>query len=326
MPITILGAGSWGTALAVLLARNGNKVRLWGRHTKEMQLSRCNKRYLPGIRLPDTIQIFSELQLALEGSNDILIAVPSYAFRSVIIQVHRYRPYDIRIAWATKGLDSENNQLLHEVAFEIYQTELPIAVIAGPSFAKEVAQGLPTAVTLASNDPHFANDLIRSFHADYFRVYIQSDLVGVELCGAVKNCLAIATGISDGLGYGANARSALITRGLAEMIRLGLAIGGQQETFMGLAGVGDLVLTCTDNQSRNRRFGYAIGSGVSMLEAEKTIGQVVEGNLNAFRVLALAKHYHVEMPIIEQICEVLLGKVTPFESVARLFAREPRHE
>jgi glycerol-3-phosphate dehydrogenase (NAD(P)+) len=212
------------------------------------------------------------------------------------------------------------------VVLEIYKKKPSLAVLAGPSFAKEVALGLPTAVTLTSDSPDFAKDLAGRFHGRYFRVYTQQDLVGVQICGAVKNCLAIAAGISDGLGYGANARSAIITRGLAEMTRLGLSMGGLQNTFMGLAGVGDLVLTCTDEQSRNRRFGYALGKGNNIEQAEKSIGQVVEGKLNAFNVSRLAKSYQVEMPIVEEVCAVLEGKVSPLLSVERLFARDPRSE
>jgi glycerol-3-phosphate dehydrogenase (NAD(P)+) len=325
--ITILGAGSWGSALAVQLARNGGNVKLWGRGEamRAMQVSRCNERYLPDVILPDLIEICPDLAMAVADVRDILIAVPSDNFRGMVAALYRLRPDNIRLAWATKGL-SEHNQLLHDVVFECYDHSLAIALIAGPSFAKEVAAGLPTAITLTSNDVSFQQDLIASLHGQRFRVYTQPDLIGVQVCGAVKNCLAVATGISDGLGYGANARAALITRGLTEMTRLGLAMGGEQETFMGLAGLGDLVLTCTDNQSRNRRFGLAIGQGIGIVQAEQAIGQVVEGKRNAFKVRALAKQYQVEMPITEQVCKVLEGAVTPFESVAQLFARQPKQE
>jgi glycerol-3-phosphate dehydrogenase (NAD(P)+) len=325
---TILGAGSWGTALAIVLARNEQPVRLWGRgdYVKEMQSSRCNQRYLPGVFLSDAIQIYTDFYSAIEGAKDILIAVPSYAFRPIINLLHGYCPKNIRIAWATKGLDPQKNTLLHEVVLEIYEEKPPLAVISGPSFAKEVAIGLPTAVTLTSDDTDFANALLFRFHGHRFRVYTQTDLIGVQVCGAVKNCLAVAAGISDGLGYGANARSALITRGLTEMARLSLAMGGRQDTFMGLSGVGDLILTCTDSQSRNLRFGRALGKGSPIEQAEKAIGQVVEGKLNAFKVMTLAQKYQIEMPITEQVCAVLRGDITPFESVDLLFARESKHE
>jgi glycerol-3-phosphate dehydrogenase (NAD(P)+) len=325
-PITILGAGSWGTALACLIARNGYPVRFWGRDAavKEMITSRRNTAYLPDVLIPDTVEIHTDFAASVRDVQDILIVVPSIAFRGILNDLYQIQP-NARIAWATKGIDTQNNQLLHEVVAQVYG-KIPMAIVAGPSFAKEVAAGLPTAITVTSNNAAFSQDLTTRLHRHHFRVYTQTDLIGVQICGAVKNCLAVATGISDGLGYGATARSALITRGLLEMTRLGLAMGGQQETFMGLAGVGDLVLTCTDNQSRNRRFGLAVGEGVSIDEAERRIGQVVEGKLNAFNVQALAKQYHVDMPITDQVCAVLSGTATPRESVDRLFAREQKDE
>lgn len=327
-PITLLGAGSFGTALAMHLARNGQQVRLWGRDDflPEIAKSRRNERYLPGLSLPDLVAIETDFEKAVATADDLLIVVPSHAFRGIIEDVYKLRPNNVRIAWATKGLDSEKNQLLHDVVFEIFQKKIPIAVLAGPSFAKEVAMGLPTAVTLTSNDAAFEKDLTHYFHGHHFRVYKQTDLIGVQICGAVKNCLAVACGISDGLGYGANARCALITRGLTEMARLGLAMGGQQATFLGLAGVGDLVLTCTDDQSRNRRFGLALGRGEGINAAEKNIGQVVEGKTNAFMVLSLAKHYQVEMPITELVVAVLQDKITPLACVEKLFSREQKTE
>lgn len=327
-PLTILGAGSWGTALASHIGRIGHPVRLWGRddYVKDMVKSRCNQAYLPDLILPETVEILPNFSEAVSDVKDFLIVVPSHAFRSVLNDLHAIRPTGIRIAWATKGVDPTHNQLLHEVVQEIYSENIAMAVIAGPSFAKEVAANLPTAVTVTSNDHDFSQALNKRLHSHYFRVYAQSDFIGVQIAGAVKNCLAVATGISDGLGYGANARSALITRGLSELMRLGIAMGGQPETFMGLAGVGDLILTCTDNQSRNRRFGYALGKGETQEDAERGVGQVVEGKTNAFIVQALAKKYQVEMPITDQVCDVLTGKTTPFESVEKLFAREQKKE
>lgn len=328
LPITILGAGSWGTALASQISRSQHAVRLWGRDdfVLEMAKTRCNVTYLPDLVLSDLIEITPDFAAAVADVQDILIAVPSHAFRSVLLQLHQLRPTGIRIAWATKGLDPDHNQLLHEVVEEIYGPKTSMAVIAGPSFAKEVAAGLPTAITVTSNDLAFSEALNNRLHSHHFRIYLQTDFIGVQICGAVKNCLAVAAGISDGLGYGSNARSALITRGLHEMTRLGLAMGGQQETFMGLAGLGDLVLTCTDNQSRNRRFGFALGQGVEIEEAHRSIGQVVEGKTNAFKVMELAEKYKVEMPITAQVCQVLQGKITPYQSVENLFAREQKHE
>ncbi len=327
-PITILGAGSWGTALASHIGRIGHPVRLWGRddYVKDMVKTRCNRAYLPDLILPETVEIVPDFKEAVADVQDILVVVPSHAFRSVLKDLHAIRPTGVRIAWATKGVDPEHNQLLHEVVQEIYGENISMAIIAGPSFAKEVAADLPTAVTLTSNDNDFSQALTKRLHSHYFRVYTQSDFIGVQICGAVKNCLAVATGISDGLGYGANARSALITRGLSELIRLGTAMGGQLETFIGLAGVGDLILTCTDNQSRNRRFGYALGKGETIENAERGVGQVVEGKTNAFIVQALAKKHLVEMPITDQVCDVLHSKITAFEAVEKLFAREQKKE
>lgn len=325
--ITILGAGSWGTALAILLARSGRPVRLWGRgdYVEEMKISRCNKRYLPDVALPDNIEIFTDFAAAIANINDVLIAVPSHAFRSVVTDLQQLKPSNIRIAWATKGLDPESNQLLHQVVFEICG-EIPIAILAGPSFAREVAIGLPTAVTLTTNNILFGKDIISRLHSQNFRIYTQPDLIGVQICGAIKNGLAVATGISDGLRLGANARAALITRGLAEMARLGVAMGGHQETFMGLAGLGDLVLTCTDNQSRNRRFGFALGQGIDIKKAEEDIGQVVEGKQNALMVYKLANQYQVEMPIIESVCKVLQQQMTPAKAVEKLLSRGQKQE
>lgn len=328
LPIAILGAGSWGTALAILIARNSHPVRLWGRgdYVQQMALSRCNKQYLPDVILPELVTVFDDFHVAVDGVRDVLIAVPSYAFRPVVTMLQHFRPQHIRLSWVSKGLDPCKHQLLHEVILETYPQPMPMAVIAGPSFAKEVAMGLPTAVTITCNDLDFEQYLIEQLHNHYFRVYQQPDFIGVQVCGAVKNALAVATGICDGLGFGANARAALITRGLAEMVRFGKEMGAQQETFMGLAGVGDLVLSCTDDKSRNRRFGFAVGKGVPVDLAEKNIGQVVEGKSNALMVRAVAESLGVEMPIIEQVCHVIQQTVTPHQAVEALLAREQRQE
>lgn len=326
--IACLGSGSWGTALAIHLARNGQTVRLWGNEVaqvEKMAAERCNDYFLPGIILPEKIEFYTDLAKTLDGIQDILIAVPSHAFRSVLTQIQPLLAKNARIVWATKGLDPHNHDLLHIVAQEVLGN-IPLAVISGPTFAKEVAMGLPTAITLASTSQEFTQDLIQRFHNQKFRVYHTNDLVGVELGGAMKNVLAIAVGIADGLGFGANARSAIITRGLAEMVRLGLILGGQKETFMGLAGMGDLVLTCTDNQSRNRRFGLALGAGKQREPAEKEIGQVVEGIKTALEIHHLAKRKNVETPICEQVYKVLYENLTPREAVTALLSREPRAE
>ncbi len=328
-PIAILGAGSWGTALALYLSRRGQQVRLWTHDPDAallMQQTRINKAYLPDYPFPDTLQPVATLQDALAGNvEDVMIAVPSSAFRDVLTQLQSLLLPSTRVLWATKGLDP-TGQLLHEVAANLLGTKRAYAVISGPSFAKEVAAGMPTAVVIASPDPLFTHALVERFNSTLFRIYSSTDMVGVEMGGIMKNVLAIATGISDGMKFGANARSALITRGLAEMIRLGKALGGREETFVGLSGVGDLVLTCTDNQSRNRRFGLALGEGQSLSAAAHAIGQVVEGKHNAELVMQLANKHHVEVPIIAAVWGILSEQLTPLQAMQQLLSREPTIE
>ena len=255
-----------------------------------------------------------------------MIVVPSHAFRSVLTAVKPLLREDARILWATKGLESGSGKLLHEVTGEVLGEAIPMAVVSGPTFAREVAEGLPTAVTVASSDAQFAEDIAERLHSKAFRAYTNEDVAGVEVGGAVKNVLAIAAGIADGLGYGANARTALITRGLAEIMRLGEVLGGHRETFMGLAGLGDLVLTCTDNQSRNRRLGLALGKGESMEEALAHIDQVVEGVQTAREVHDLALSQGVDMPITEQVFNVLYEGTTPKQAVQALLGRDQKAE
>ncbi len=327
-PIAVLGAGSWGTALAIHLARNQQTVHLWGNnaeHLQAMQRARCNSVYLPDIRFPDNIEICSDLAHALSNVQDILIAVPSHAFRETLTKIKPFIAQNARLVWATKGLDPLHHQLLHYVSDELLG-ERSLAVLSGPSFAKEVAAGLPTAITLAANASEFSEDLIKRFHSPNFRVYHTKDMIGVELGGAMKNVLAIAVGTADGLGFGANARAALITRGLAEMVRLGLALGGQRETFMGLAGMGDLVLTCTDNQSRNRRLGLALGMGKTIETAMQEIHQVIEGIQTAAEIYHLAKSLSIEVPITEQVYQILHQGLAPQIAVNNLLTREPKAE
>jgi glycerol-3-phosphate dehydrogenase (NAD(P)+) len=329
-PIAILGAGSWGTALALYLARLGQAVRLWAHDPHviaTMQAQRTNNRYLPGYLFPDSLQPVADLAETIQDSGDILIAVPSVAFRGILTSLKPYLPAKtIRIVWVTKGLDPQSGKLLHDVALEILGNKHEYAILSGPSFAKEVAEGLPTAIVAASHHTEFANDLVARFNSPVFRVYSSTDIIGVEMGGIVKNVLAIATGISDGMKLGANARSALITRGLTEIVRLGMALGGQQDTFMGLTGLGDLVLTCTDDQSRNRRFGLALSKNKTAQEAENEIGQVVEGKRNAELIMRLAAQYHVEMPITEAVWEILRGNLTPHQAMQLLLSREPKAE
>lgn len=327
--IAVLGAGSWGTALAILLARNGLATRLWGRnprHLSEMRDTRENARYLPGVKFPDGLEICVDLAQAVSGAQDILLVVPSHAFRQSVQALTSFLDAGARLAWATKGMEPGTGKLLHRVVAEEIGDRVAKAVVSGPTFAHEVAVGLPTAITVASDSPDFAADLAGYLHNDAFRAYTSDDITGVELGGAVKNVLAIAAGIADGLGFGANTRAALITRGLAEMMRLGAELGGRRETFMGLAGLGDLVLTCTDNQSRNRRLGLELARGVGLDAALAYIGQVVEGVQTAQEVLRLATRADVEMPIAQQVYRVLYERCSPRDAVQALLAREPKPE
>jgi len=325
----VIGAGSWGTALACVLSRNGVATTLWGRNAEQvarMQNMRCNTQYLPNIAFPDALKLNSNLEETVSNNRDILIAVPSHAFRQTLAQIAPYLDDHARLIWATKGFESETGKLLHVVVEEVLGKQYPAAMVSGPTFAAEAARGMPTAITLASTDQNVANDIAKQFHNDNFRVYTSNDITGVEVGGSVKNVLAIAAGISDALGFGANARAALITRGLTEVMRLGVALGGQRETIMGLSGLGDLILTCTDDQSRNRRFGLALGRGDSVDTAMGGIHQVVEGAFAAEEVVQLATSLGIEMPISEQVHRVISGQCTPKQAVSELLHREQKPE
>ncbi|WP_333878948.1 NAD(P)H-dependent glycerol-3-phosphate dehydrogenase [Methylobacter sp.] len=327
--IAVLGSGSWGTALAILAARNGCQTLLWGHNREQMALlaqDRENKRYLPGLPFPKNLTVTSDLAEVAGFCNLILVSVPSHAFKDTLLRLKAYVSDDVQIAWATKGFNPDDGSLLHEVVAEIFSEQTPAALLSGPSFAKEVAADLPTAITIASSQPNFANFLADILHSERFRTYTNSDLIGVEVGGAVKNVMAIAAGIADGLGFGANTRAALITRGLNEIIRLGVKLGGKQETFMGLAGLGDLILTCTDNQSRNRRFGLALGQGKNPRTAIKEIGQEIEGISAAKETFLLAQKYGIDMPITEQTYKVLYEGLAPLAAVQNLLAREQKAE
>lgn len=329
-PITVLGAGAWGTALALHLARNGQKTTLWGRdpeQIKAIQNNGSNEKYLPGITLPSTLQATSDLAGAIMQSQDILIAVPSRTFRDTLKSIKADLRPDTAITWATKGLDLDSSQLLHQVVNEVLGPDVKTAVLSGPTFASELARGAPTAITLASADSALLQRMSARLHNQQtLRVYTSTDLIGVELGGISKNVIAIAAGISDGLGYGANARAALITRGLAEMIRLGVAAGGQRDTFMGMAGLGDLVLSCTDDQSRNRRLGLALGQGASLESALQSLGFLAEGVYAAHEIILMATRLKIEIPIAEQVHHVLYDQLSPLDAVNRLLEREQRME
>jgi glycerol-3-phosphate dehydrogenase (NAD(P)+) len=327
--LSVLGAGSWGTALAILLARNGHRVRLWGHDPDIVATLReegCNRRYLPDVPFPAELDPVGDLTDCLAEVPIVLLAVPTHAFREVLSQMRRELAPGARVAWATKGLESGTGRFLHQVFEEVMDTEPAPAVISGPSFAKEVAAGLPTAVTVASVDAALAEEMARLLSGPDFRTYTTTDVQGVELGGAVKNVMAIAAGISDGLGFGANTRAALITRGLHEIMVLGERLGGQRETFMGLSGIGDLVLTCTDDQSRNRRLGLALGRGERPEQAVADIGQAVEGFDTAKEVVALARQHGVEMPISEQVFRVLYRNHDPGTAVHELLGRALKTE
>ncbi len=327
--ISVFGAGSWGTALAILLAKNGHQVLLWGRNKQKMlamQEAGENRFFLPDIAFPETLQLSSDLELAVKQSRDLLLVVPSHAFRDTLNKIHSISSELQNISWATKGLEADTSQLLHQVVAEVLGDVPDQAVISGPTFAKEVAMGLPTAVTIAANNNHYSQHMADLLCNETFRPYLSDDIIGLEVGGAAKNVMAIAAGIADGLGFGANTRSALITRALNEIGRLSSKLGGQQKTLMGLSGLGDLLLTCTDNQSRNRRMGLAIGKGQSIAQAQEEIQQVVEGVQTAKLIYALANKLQVEMPIVEQVYKVLYQNLPPKQAVHNLLSRDYKTE
>ena len=287
---------------------------------------RENKRYLPGVTFPPNLTAYPDLSKCLLGARDILVVVPSHGLRDTLARIKPMLTPDSRICWATKGFELSTGKLPHQVAAEVLGPEFPVAVLSGPTFAKEVAAGLPTAMTIASSDADFARALAEAISSENFRAYTSDDIIGVEVGGAVKNALAIGAGMSDGLGFGANTRIALINRGLVELMRLGVALGAKKETFMGLAGMGDLVLTCTDDLSRNRRMGLALAAGKSVEEAQEEIQQVVEGVKAAKAVHDVAEKLGIEMPIANQVYRILYEGVAPRAAVEALMTRELKPE
>lgn len=327
LKFAVLGAGSWGTALAVHLSFCGHETALWARdskHIADMQSQRENARYLAGIMFPAQLTVDDNLQRALLKADVILLATPSSVFETMLHQIKPHLTTSHILLSATKGL-TEHGGFMSDLAHAILP-DTRYALLSGPSFAKEVAKHLPTTVIIASHDKACAHQLAHALSKNVFRVYSSHDLTGVQIGGAVKNILAVAVGISDGMGFGANARAALITRGLREMKRLGLAAGGELKTMMGLSGLGDLVLTCTDNQSRNRRLGLAIGQGKSIDEAQHEIGQVIESISTSALIQKLIKRFDVDMPITEQIYDVLHQGLSPQQAVKNLFARSLKAE
>lgn len=326
---SVYGAGSWGTALALQLARNGIDVKLWGHRPERLKAynqAHKNTDYLPNTPFPDNLHCEPDLKALTEHSLYQLIVVPSHGFRALLEQLKPLLSPDHKVLWASKGLELNTGKLLHELVEEILPQVNAYGLVSGPTFASEVAQGLPTAMTVASNNEQLGEDVAAAFHADNYRVYTSADIIGVELGGAVKNVLAIAAGIADGLGFGANTRTALITRGLAEIMRLSQAMGAHPETLMGLSGIGDLILTCTDDQSRNRQLGLALGQGKTLQQAIDDIGQAVEGAKTSQSISALAQRAGVEMPICSVVQQILYDDLPPKEAVKALLQRKPKPE
>lgn len=327
MQIAVLGAGSWGTAMAIMMARNGHRVTLWGHepdHVARLSQERTNAEFLPGFEFPDLVELNADLASLLQQHNIIMMAVPSHAFRDTLLKCQPHLQPDTLISWITKGFETGSGLLTHEVVEDVLGPETRMALVSGPSFAIEVADNLPTAVSVASPDRELAEAFANALHTPYFRAYPTDDIASVEIGGSLKNVLAIAAGIADGLGFGANTRAALITRGLAEMIRLGEHYGCRPESFMGLAGVGDLVLTCTDDKSRNRRLGLKLGQGQDMDAAIRDIGQEVEGLHAAREAHQISQRFGIDMPICEQTYQVLYRGVSPQAAVEQLLMREPQ--
>ncbi len=327
MRIAVLGAGAWGTALAISLSAN-HQITLWTRDPNQLRdlvTQRVNRRYLPNLILPETLQLTAELELAVRTAELILIAIPIAGLRELLQQI-KVLDKVLPVVLGCKGFEAQSSKLPHQVVREAYSTTVPCGILSGPSFAQEVAQGLPTALTLASDNDEFVRHITSEIHTAYLRIYSSNDVVGVETGGAVKNVIAIATGISDGMSLGNNARAALITRGLAEITRMGVALGGCKETFMGLAGIGDLILTCTGDLSRNRQVGMMLARGQLLPEILHKIGHVAEGVYTAREVDRVGQHLKIEMPVTQAVCNILYDGVPAEEVVKKILDREPRTE
>lgn len=326
--VAVLGAGSWGTALALQLARNDLQVNLWGHdpaHVERLSAARENVEFLPGFPLPDNIHPQQSLQAAIAECQFLLVAIPSKGFRSLLQNLKPLLDDDVALFWASKGFEIETGLLLHEVIDE----ELPgrrYGMVSGPTFATEVARDLPAAIACAGNHEATTAAFAERLRGHHFRAYTATDIIGVELGGALKNVLAIAVGVADGLGFGANTRAALMTRGLSEIMRFGTRLGAQQETMMGLAGLGDIILTCTDNQSRNRRFGLLIGQGKSVMQAEIEVEQTVEGLRAAKAIHNKAIQLELDLPIIREVYRVLYEGKNPQDAVRDLENRPQGRE
>lgn len=326
--IAVLGAGAWGTALAMSYSLNGHEVALWSfeiAHVLQMREAHENARYLPGLKLPDSVHIEDSIAHACVSAELLLIATPVAGLRETLLRLHKLQ-VTAPILWACKGFETGTGLLPHEVVGEIFGPTYPCGALTGPSFAQEVAQGLPCAITLACSDLALSTHWARELNNPRLRLYANDDVVGAETGGAVKNVMAIAAGISDGLGYGFNARAAIMTRGLAEIARMAVALGGRRETLMGLAGMGDLILTCTGDLSRNRRVGLALADGQPLADVLRTLGHVAEGVLTTQVAVRRAESLGVDMPITRAVHDVLAGCVSPRSAVEQLMARDPRPE
>ncbi len=327
MKITLLGAGAWGTALAIAFAGK-HQVTLWSREADvavDLLVTRENHRFFPGYRLPESVEVSTDFAAAVTAADWLIVATPIAGLRPTVERLQALglqRP----VLWVCKGFEAGSGKLAHQVVAEVLGQGAIYGALSGPSFAEEVAAGQPTAVALAANDPAFAREAARQLHTSRLRIYANDDLVGVEVGGAVKNVLAIASGTCDGLGLGLNSRAALMTRGLAEIARLGVALGAQRETFLGLAGMGDLILTCTGDLSRNRRVGLALAENKSLPQILEELGHVAEGVYTAREVDRLARQYGVDMPISAAVAAVLDGRLTAAQAVEQLMARDPKEE
>ncbi len=327
MRITLIGAGAWGTALAIAFAGK-HEVSLWSREEDvavDLQKTRENHRFFPGYKLPESVQVLTDFAAAIASAELLVVATPIAGLRPTAEQLKRLGS-KCPLIWVCKGFEAGSGKLPHQVVAELLGPEAVCGALSGPSFAEEVAAGQPTAVALAANDPAFARETARQLHTSHLRIYANDDLVGVEVGGAVKNVLAIATGVCDGLGLGLNSRAALMTRGLAEIARLGLALGAQRETFMGLAGMGDLILTCTGDLSRNRRVGLALAENKLLPQILEELGHVAEGVYTAREVAKLALELAVDMPISSAVAAVLDGRLNAATALQQLMARDPREE
>lgn len=326
--IAVIGAGSFGTSLAMLLVGKGHDVSIWGRKKAQMALMRDtleNPHYLPGIKLPKELNIVDEMAEALRDAEIVLFSVPAQQFRAVLEDAKAYMTGDEILVNVAKGIEKGTLLRLSEVAKEV-MPEAKYVTLSGPSHAEEVAKSLPTTVAVAAADEELAKFIQEVFNTDRFRVYTNDDIAGVELGGSLKNIIALGAGISDGMGFGDNAKAAMMTRGITEMSRLGIAMGAKPETFSGLTGLGDLIVTCTSMHSRNRRCGIMIGQGKTVQQAKDEIGMVVEGLSTAEAAGALAKKYDIEMPITECICSMIEGKISAIEAVEILMGRKTKNE